>query len=85
MNLEFQKAFNDYQLNIQTIKYFEESALKNAETITTIANQQMVSGDISYSEWNSLMTSAVTVQSDYTEALKKLNLSVIQLHYLITK
>lgn len=85
LKAEYQRELKQYQIHLQTVKYFEENALKNADTITKIANQQFANGDINYLEWTMLINNAVIIQSDYADAVKNLNQSIIQLNYLISK
>lgn len=70
---------------MQTVKYFEETALKNADLIAKTANQQFANGDINYLEWTMLINNAISIQSGYADALKNLNQSIIQLTYLTSK
>jgi cobalt-zinc-cadmium resistance protein CzcA len=85
LNAEYQTAFKQYQTQLQTVKYFEETALQNANTITKTANQQFANGGINYLEWTMLINNAVSIQSNYTDAIKDLNQSIIQLNYLTSK
>jgi cobalt-zinc-cadmium resistance protein CzcA len=85
LNAEYQTAFKQYQTQLQIVKYFEETALKNANTITKTANQQFANGGINYLEWTMLVNNAVSIQSNYTDAVKNLNQSIIQLNYLTSK
>ena len=85
LNAEYQTAFKQYQTQWQTVKYFEETALQNANTITKTANQQFANGGINYLEWTMLINNAVSIQSNYTDAIKDLNQSIIQLNYLTSK
>ncbi len=85
LNAEYQAAFKHYQTQLQTVKYFEETALQNANTITKSANQQFTNGDSNYLEWTMLINNAVSIQSNYTDAIKDLNQSIIQLNYLTSK
>ena len=85
LNAEYQSALKQYQTQMQTVKYFEETALLNANTITNTANQQFTNGDINYLEWTMLINNAVSIQSNYIDAVKDLNLSIIQLNYLTSK
>ena len=85
LNMEYQSAFKQYQTQLQTVKYFEENALPNAKTITKTANQQFTNGNINYLEWTMLINNAVSIQSNYSDAIKNLNQSIIQLHYLTSK
>jgi cobalt-zinc-cadmium resistance protein CzcA len=85
LNTEYQIAFKQYETQLQRVKYFEETALQNANTITKTSNQQFTNGSINYLEWTTLINNAVSIQSNYTDAIKDLNLSIIQLNYLTSK
>ncbi len=85
LNTEYQQAQKQYEVQQQSIKYYEDTALKNSETITITANKQFSEGSINYLEWTMLINNATAIRSDYTEALKDLNQSIIQLNYLISK
>ncbi len=85
LRTEYQAALKQYQTQLQTVRYFEKTALRNADTITNTANHQFTSGDINYLEWTMLINNAISIQSNYTDAVKELNLSIIQLNYLTTK
>lgn len=90
MNLQnfenaYRSAFSQYKKFEETVQYFESTALKNAETITTTANQQFLNGDINYLEWVLLLNQATTIQSDYIEAVKNRNNAVAELNFYINK
>jgi cobalt-zinc-cadmium resistance protein CzcA len=85
MKTVYETAFMNYQTQLQTVKYFEDTALQNAKTITKTANQQFANGDINYLEWTMLINNAVSIQSNYADAVKELNHSIIQLNFLTSK
>ncbi|MBI3235718.1 MAG: CusA/CzcA family heavy metal efflux RND transporter, partial [Bacteroidetes bacterium] len=82
---EYKTAVKQYQHYLQTVLYFENTALKNADTITETANRQFASGDINYLEWAMLINNAISIQSNYTDAVKELNQAIIQLDFLTSK
>jgi cobalt-zinc-cadmium resistance protein CzcA len=79
------KAFAEYSKNLKAVNYYEQKALKNAETIIQTANKQFSSGEINYLEWVLLTNQGITIQSEYINVRKSLNESIIQLNYLNTK
>ena len=81
---EYQTAFKQYQHYLQTVQYFENTALKNADIITETANRQFASGDINYLEWVMLINNAISIQSNYVDVVKELNQTIIHLNYLTT-
>jgi cobalt-zinc-cadmium resistance protein CzcA len=90
MNLQnfenaYQSAFLQYQKFEETVLYYESTALKNAEIITTTANQQFLNGDINYLEWVLLLNQATTIQSDYIEAVKNRNNVIAELNFYSSK
>ncbi|CAN5466715.1 hypothetical protein BH11BAC5_BH11BAC5_39000 [soil metagenome] len=78
---EYEAAVAQFNKYKQTVRYFETEALKNASLIINTANQQLANGNINYLEWVQLVNQSVIVKSDYTEAIKNLNESIIQLNY----
>ena len=85
LKTEYQATFKQYQTQLQTVKYFEDTALQNANTITKTANDQFTNGDINYLEWTMLINNAVSIQSIYADAVKELNQTIIQLNFLTSK
>lgn len=85
LKTEYETAYKNYQTQLQTVKYFEDTALQNANTITKTANLQFTNGDINYLEWTMLINNAVSIQSNYSDAVKDLNQTIIQLNFLISK
>lgn len=82
---DYQQAINQYKKYLQTVHYFENTALKNATLITNTANQQLANGNINYLECVQLINQATVVKSDYVEAVKNLNEAINQLNYFINQ
>ncbi len=78
-------AATQYKKYDEAVKYFEATALKNADLITTTANKQFLGGDINYLEWVLLVNQAVSIQSEYIEAIKNRNESIVELNSFIIK
>ena len=74
-----------YRKNLETLKYYEEQALKNATVITNTANQQLAAGSINYLEWFQLINQATIVRSEHIDAIRNLNESIIQLNFISNK
>ena len=85
LQTEYQTAISQYNKFLQTVAYFENIALKNATLIMLTANKQLAAGNINYLEWSQLISQATAVKNDYTEAIKNLNESIIQLNYFSNK
>jgi cobalt-zinc-cadmium resistance protein CzcA len=85
LHSEYQQAYLNYIKNLQTISYYETTALKNAEIMITTANKQFTNGDINYLEWVLLVNQSVGIQSDYLDAIRSFNQSIIQINSLTNK
>ena len=85
LQLGYKSVMGQYQTNLETVNYFEKTALKNASLIFETANKQFINGELNYLEWVMLTNQAISIQSNYLDAVKNLNESIIQINYLITK
>lgn len=83
LTVEYQTALAQFSKYLQTVQYLEKVGLKNAQLITETANKQLSAGLINYLEWVQLINQATTVRNEYTEAVRSLNESIIQLTYYI--
>ena len=82
---EKETALIDYQKFLQTATWYEQTALKNAETISSTASKQFINGDINYLDWVMLMNQSITIKSQYLDVIRSLNESINQLNYLNNK
>ncbi len=83
LTTEYQTAIAQFSKYLSTVQYLEKTGLKNAQIITETANKQLSAGLINYLEWVQLINQATSVKNDYTEAVRSLNESIIQLTYYI--
>lgn len=81
----YSQAVSNYTRCKLAADYYEDSALGYADTIIKTANAQLQNGDINYLEWVMLINQAIATQSDYLDAVKALNFSVIELNALTNK
>ena len=79
---QYQNLLQEYQKSKTTIEYYETKALKNVDLVTNIANKKFINGDINYLEWVMLINQNTEIQSNYIEAVRKLNNSSIELNSL---
>ncbi|MBS1780126.1 MAG: CusA/CzcA family heavy metal efflux RND transporter [Bacteroidetes bacterium] len=80
--MQYQQALASYTLAAKELSYYEQTALPNAYSIKDVASQQYYGGEIGYLEYIMLINQSITIRSNYYEALRKLNESVLQLNYL---
>lgn len=85
LKADYSKAIMEYNKNLQAVTYYEQKALKNADTIIQTANKQFKSGEINYLDWALLMNQGIAIQNEYINVIKNLNESIIQINYLNNK
>jgi cobalt-zinc-cadmium resistance protein CzcA len=67
---------------LKTATWYEDTALKNAETISSTATKQFMNGEINYLDWVVLTNQAVTIRSQYIDVIKSVNETINQINYL---
>lgn len=77
-------ALSDYNTHKQIVQNFETNQLPNAQLLIKAAQKQLSLGEINFLEWYLLINQAIQTQSNYAEAVYKLNQSAIQINYLTT-
>jgi len=82
---QYQSLLMQHQANTIALTYFENTGLKNAQLIFETANKQFSNGEIDYLDWVMLTNQAINLQSNYMDAVKSYNETIIQINYLITK
>ena len=78
----YQNLMQEYKKNKTTIEYYETKALKSVDIVTKAANDKFLNGDINYLEWVMLINQNTEIQSNYIEAVRKLNNTIIELNSL---
>jgi len=79
---QLKKTTNIYQTNLDIVSQYENSELRNVDIITETAKNQFLAGEINYLEFVILVNQAVTLKSNYNDAVWKLNQSAIELEYI---
>lgn len=82
---QYKTAVTQYMAGVQSVAYFEKTALPNASLITQTANKQFLNGEINYLEWVILSNQSIVIENSYLDALKLLNESLIHITYLLSK
>ncbi|MDQ2862887.1 MAG: TolC family protein, partial [Bacteroidota bacterium] len=85
LDAEKKTASLEYQKFLESAKWYENTGLKNAETISSTATKQFVNGEINYLDWVVLINQAVAIQSQYVDVIKNLNETINQINYLNSK
>lgn len=82
LNKQYLDALAQLKKNKADVNYFEGTGLKNAATIKQTLSRQLSTGEINYLEWTILNQQALTIESEYLDAVKSLNESIIQIEFL---
>lgn len=85
LETQYKTAVTQYMASLQSVAYFEKTALPNADLIVKTANKQFLNGEINYLEWVMLSNQSIVIESNYLDALKMLNESLIHITYLLSK
>lgn len=85
LQMEYQTAYKNYVTQLGIVQYFEKKANNYQQTIFNAATSQYENGQINFMEWTLLINNATSIQSNYIDAIKELNLSIIQLQFLTSK
>ena len=80
----YKKLLADWKNNLETIQYFENTGLKNANIITETAKKQFANGEINYLDFVMLINQSIAIQNNYIDAVKLLTDTIIQINYLTT-
>ena len=85
LEMEIQKAWNQYQQTVDLYQHFQKNLLPNANKIAMIANVSFKEGQISYIEWSNSMTQVQSIKMQALETLELFNLNQSTLNYLLSK
>ncbi|MCF8405560.1 MAG: CusA/CzcA family heavy metal efflux RND transporter [Bacteroidales bacterium] len=76
------KAYNSLK---ETIAYYEQGALEQAELVINNAQISFGSGDIGYHEYARSLAIAYEIKMDYLAAISRYNQTIVELEYLLAK
>ena len=78
----YKQLSESYQRNLEIVNYYESEGLKNATVVTETIQKQFTNGEINYLDFVMLFNQAISIQSNYADAVKMLNDTIIQINYL---
>ena len=78
----YKQLSENYQRNLEIVNYYESEGLKNAAVVTETIQKQFINGEINYLDFVMLFNQAISIQSNYADAVKMLNDTIIQINYL---
>lgn len=74
-----QQLLLKYQKDKNTLRYFEEGALKQAVEIRQNASLQLSKGAINYMEWIMAINQSIAIQANYLNAIEEWNNTLVEL------
>ena len=80
---DYDELVQTYQKAIQTLTYYQGSALPQAALIRETANKAYRAGEIGYIELLQNLRTAISIQTGYLSALNDYNQTVINLDYIL--
>ncbi len=78
-----QELSQRYQTSLDIVDQYETEGLKNAEIVFETVQKKFSNGAIDYLEFVTLVNQAISLKSNYTDALWQLNENAILLHYIM--
>lgn len=79
----YYETFQEHHKNMNTLSYYENSALPNANLIIDSAELSFKQGEIGYVEYLLGLKNALQIKSGYLNAMNMYNQNVIKIEYLI--
>ncbi|NDK55651.1 CusA/CzcA family heavy metal efflux RND transporter [Pontibacter fetidus] len=79
LELQLRKAMDQYQVAAENLAYYEKTALPNAELIIKTADEQFRGGEIDYLEWVLLTNQAISLQTNYIDAVRSYNQTILEI------
>ena len=85
MQGQYNQAVQEYLKNKNTIAYYEQNALPNADLLINQSDKAFKSGEIGYGEYLQGLKNALFIKASHLRAVNQYNQSVIALEFLIGK
>jgi cobalt-zinc-cadmium resistance protein CzcA len=83
MYMRVRQQYEMYTETQNQLLIFEQQSLPNARTIRNVSEKKFGNGEINYLEYVMLTQQAISIESEYLEIKRNLNMHIINLHYLI--
>ncbi|WP_439883462.1 CusA/CzcA family heavy metal efflux RND transporter [Pontibacter sp. MBLB2868] len=79
LQTQLQKAAEQFRIAQDMVNYYEQTALPNADSILETAELQFRNGEIDYLEWVLLTGQAISLKTEYIEAVRNYNQSILEI------
>lgn len=80
---QYNQAVQEFLKDKNTVEYYEQNALPNADLLIKQADKGFKSGEIGYVEYLQGLKNALSIKANYLRAINQYNQSVISLEFLI--
>ncbi len=81
-NFKWFNAIQEFEASRASLEFFDSKGLEQSDVILDAATRLYAAGEISYLQHLFSISQAFNIKTNYYEALKKYNASVIELNYL---
>lgn len=81
----FSQQLQEYGKYSAMVNYYESTALKESDELLKVAQLSYNKGEIGYVEYVQSLTQAVSIKTQYLQALDQLNQTIININYLTGK
>ena len=82
LNAQYRQAISSYQRDLQSLRYYNNTALPQARAIIETSQRLFQGGELNYIESLRNLQNAFAIFSDHLETVRTYNEVVIQLNYL---
>jgi heavy metal efflux system protein len=80
---DYAQALRELGKNLASLNYYESSALQNANLIISQSRKAYKSGEIGYVEYLQSLKTALSIKTNYLQALTQYNQSILKIEFLL--
>jgi heavy metal efflux system protein len=80
---DYAQALRELDKNLASLNYYEGSALQNANLIISQSRKAYKGGEIGYVEYLQSLKTALSIKTDYLQALTQYNQSILKIEFLL--
>jgi heavy metal efflux system protein len=82
---DYAQALRELDKNSASLNYYESSALQNANLIISQSRKAYKGGEIGYVEYLQSLKTALSIKTNYLQALTQYNQSILKIEFLLGK
>lgn len=83
LQAKVQAALGEYERYAKATDYYQQIGKRQADVLIKTANLNYKNGQIGYIEWGTLINQSIQINMQQLEAIKMLNITAAELHYLL--